>query len=65
MNVYSMVCYPVGYHVDTFAKNKASLENKPNYLRCASVQESGPHGERTKLINDKPMVVVAEHKNNK
>jgi hypothetical protein len=28
MNKYSMVCYPVGYHVDTFAKNKASLENK-------------------------------------
>jgi hypothetical protein len=27
-NMYSMVCYPVGYHVDTFAGNKASLENK-------------------------------------
>ena len=28
MDTHSMVCYPVGCHVDTFAKNKASLENK-------------------------------------
>lgn len=27
-NMYSMVCYPVGYHIDTFQDNKASLENK-------------------------------------
>lgn len=27
-NMYSMVCYPVGYHVDTFEKNMPSLENK-------------------------------------
>jgi hypothetical protein len=28
MNKHNMVCHPVGCHVDTFAKNKASLENK-------------------------------------
>jgi hypothetical protein len=25
---YSMVCYPVGYHIDTFQLNMPSLENK-------------------------------------
>jgi len=32
-NMYSMVSYPVSYHVDTFQANKASLENKICFIR--------------------------------
>ena len=42
-NSYSVVAYPVGYHIDTFKENKPSFENKICFIQSKCSMSC--HGE--------------------
>jgi hypothetical protein len=43
-NKYTMVCYPVGFHVDTFHEGEESLENKVCFIHPRKGQDCGRGG---------------------